>query len=89
MTTKPPPSVIPAVGDSVESIAYAAVADIPMQDPHDRDRLGYNLWRWLVHRKDPLELAIRSSGSRFGIPEEEALRRIREALVRSGIPDVD
>ena len=89
MTTKPPPSVIPAGGESKEKTAYAAVAGIPMADPHDRDRLGYNIWRWLVFRKDPLALAIRSSGSRFDIPEEEAIRRIRDSLRQQGVQDVD
>ena len=89
MTTKPPPKVVPAQEKSIEKIAYAAVAGIPTSEPHERDRLGYNVWRWLVFRKDPLELAIRSSGSRLEISEEEAVRRIREALKEHGIENVD
>jgi len=89
MTTKPPPSVVPALEKSMEKIAYASVAGIPTTEPHERDRLGYNVWRWLVFRKDPLDLAIRSSGSRLEITEEEALGRICEALKKHGIEDVD
>jgi hypothetical protein len=85
MTTKPPPAVISADAGSMDSIAYASVAGIPVSEPHERDRLGYNVWRWLVFRKDPLELAIRSAGARIGISEQEAVQRIREALKKQGI----
>ena len=70
---------------SLESTAYASVAGIPTVEPHDRDRLGYNVWRWLAFRKDPLELAVRSAGARLTISEEEALQRIRESLQQHGI----
>ena len=89
MTTKPPPSVIPASDKSLEKIAYAAVENIPAADGHERDRLGYNVWRWLAFRKDPLDLAVRSSGSRLGISEEEAIRRIRENLRKHGVENID
>ncbi|MDH4069446.1 MAG: hypothetical protein OEV30_03390 [Ignavibacteria bacterium] len=89
MTTKPPPAVINAPGDSVESIAYKAVSGIPTADGHDRDRLGYNIYRWLMYRKDPLEIAVRTAGSRLQISEEEAVGRIRESLRKQGVPDVD
>ncbi len=89
MTTKSPPAVVPAQEKSLERIAYASVAGIPASEPHERDRLGYNVWRWLAFRKDPLELAVRSSGSRLEISEEEAVRRIREALKKHGIENVD
>lgn len=89
MTTKPPPKVINAPGDSTESIAYAAVAGIPTADLHDRERLGYNVWRWLMYRKDPLEIVVHTSASRLQIPEAEAVGRIRESLRKQGIPDVD
>lgn len=89
MTTKPPPTVINAPGDSIETIAYTAVSGIPTADSHDRDRLGYNIYRWLMYRKDPLEIAVRTAGSRLKISEVEAVSRIRESLRKQGIPDVD
>jgi len=85
MTTKPPPSVTPAPEKSLEKIAYASVAEIPTVEPHDRDRLGYNVWRWLAYRRDPLELAVRTAGARVLIGEEEAIQRIRENLKQQGI----
>ena len=43
------------------------------------------VWLWLNHRHDPLETAIRNAGARLLIPEEEAVRRIREHLQASGV----
>lgn len=86
MTTKPPSKTEPAPPDSLEHLAYAAVEGIPTADPHDLDRLGYNIWLWLKYRRDPLEAVVRSSRSRLLIDEDEALRRIREKLSVSGTP---
>lgn len=85
MTTKPPSAVQPAPESALERIAYGAVEGIPTADPHDTDRLGYTLWLWLRHRRDPLEAAVRSACARFEISEEEALTRIRERLTASGV----
>jgi hypothetical protein len=85
MTTKPASKVQPAREGSPESIAYASVAGIPVADPHDLDRLGFNLWLWLTQRRDPLEIAVKTAGVRFQITEEEALARIREALKARGV----
>ena len=59
--------------------------DIPTVDPHDRDRLGYNVWRWLKFRKDPLDLAVRTAGARMLVGEAEALEKIRASLREQGI----
>jgi hypothetical protein len=85
MTTKPPSPVKPAAGESLESIAYACVASIPTVEPHEQDRLGYSLWLWLKHRRDPLEVALKASRVRLKIGEEEALARIQESLKGHGI----
>lgn len=85
MTTKTPSSVKSAPSESYETIAYASVKDISTVDSHDRDRLGYNVWRWLAQRKDPLELAVRSAGARLLISESEAIQKIRENLSKRGI----
>lgn len=87
MTTKPPPPVKPHTGDTLEALAYASVAGIPTAEPHDQDRLGYNVWRWLTARRDPLEVAVRSAGARLLIPEAEALERIRTHLRGAGVAD--
>ena len=85
MTTKAPPTVRPSPEKSLEGIAYASVAGIPTVEPHDQDRLGYNVWRWLTTRRDTLEFSVKTSGSRLLISEEEAVRKIRESLQRQGV----
>jgi hypothetical protein len=85
MTTKTPSQVQPAAEGSLEKIAYASVTGIPTVEPHDRDRLGYCVWLWLKHRKDPLEMAIRNAGARLEVSEGEALKRIRERLIELGV----
>lgn len=85
MTTKAPSSVKPSTRDSLEKVAYASVATIPTVEPHDQDRLGYNVWRFLKYRHDPLEIAVRTSGARLLISEEEALQKIKERLAQNGV----
>jgi len=85
MTTKPPSSVKPAPGQSLEALAYASVAGIPTVEPHDRDRLGFNVWRWLKYRRDSLEATVRSTGARLLISEDEAVEKIRAYLRGVGI----
>lgn len=85
MTTKAPSSVLPSSAASLEKIAYASVASIPTVEPHDQDRLGYNVWRWLKDKQDTLEQSVHNAGARLRITEEEALGKIRESLRGQGI----
>jgi hypothetical protein len=85
MTTKAPSPVKPASDQGLEKIAYGSVAGIPTVEPHDQDRLGYNIWVWLKYRRDPLEFAVRTSRARLLISEEEAVRRIRDHLSQQGV----
>ena len=85
MTTKAPSAVTPADEASLEKVAYASVSGIPSADPHDLDRLGYNVWRWLTTRRDSLESSVRSAGAHLGISEEEAVSKIRESLRTQGV----
>jgi hypothetical protein len=85
MTTKPPSQVAEFPPDALEKIAYEAVADIPTQEPNDRNRLGYNVWMWLVDRKGTFEQAVRSSGSRTLIPLEEVVKNVTQRLKAKGI----
>jgi hypothetical protein len=85
MTTKAPSAVKPADEGALEKVAYASVSGIPAADPHDRDRLGYNVWRWLTTRRDTLEFTVRTAGARLGISEEEAVRRISDSLRAQGV----
>ncbi len=85
MTTKAPSTVKKAPEPSLERAAYASVAGIPAHDPHDLDRLAYNVWLWLTTRRDSLEHAVRSAGARLQVSEEEAIGRIRDSLKQQGI----
>jgi hypothetical protein len=85
MTTKPPSPVKSSSQTGIEKIAYTSVAGIPTVEPHDLDRLGYNVWRWLTYRRDSLEHAVRSAGSRLLIGDDDAIRRIRESLKKQGV----
>lgn len=85
MTTKAPSSVRKAQEEGLEQTAYASVAGIPTVDPHDLDRLGYNIWLWLKLRRDPLETAVKTAGARFLISEEEAMQRIKTRLQEKGV----
>lgn len=85
MTTKPPSPIKPASDQALEKVAYASVKNIPTVEPHDKDRLGFNVWRYLKFRIDPLEIAVRSAGARLLISEEEAVQKIKENLKSHGI----
>ena len=85
MTTKAPSSVAPYPPSSLEKIAYDAVAEIPTQEPNDRNRLGYNVWAWLVDRKGTLEQAVRFAGSRTNIAHEEVVMIVKDRLREKGI----
>jgi hypothetical protein len=87
MTTKPPSPVKPADLSGLEAIAYQSVADIPVADPHDRDRLGFNVWRALTTKREPLDVAVRTSGVRLKISTVDAVRIIRNALKAKGIAE--
>jgi hypothetical protein len=85
MTTKPPSQVHPAPEESLERIAYASVSGVPTVEPHDQDRLGYVVYLWLKHRRDPLDVAVKTAVARLLISEEEALQRIRASLQTQGV----
>jgi hypothetical protein len=85
MTTKAPSSVKPAAAGSLEKIAYTSVENIPVNEPHERDRLGYIIFLWLQNRRDPLDIAVKSACVRMNISEAEAIERIRTSLSEQGV----
>jgi len=85
MTTKPPSRVKPGSGTNEERLAYEAVAGIPTAEPHDLDRLGYNVWRWMTTRLDTLEKAVHIAGAKLLVSEEEAVATIRTRLRDAGV----
>ena len=85
MTTKAPSRVAEFAADSLEKIAYSCVAEIPTQEPNDRNRLGFCVWAWLRDRRGTLEQAIQNSGSRTHIPYSEVLTIVQKRLEERGI----
>jgi len=85
MTTKAPPGIKDFPADSMERIAYSAVESISTQEPNDRNRLGYHLWRWLEKREGTLDQVVSESGARILISKLEAVSRISEVLTKAGI----
>jgi hypothetical protein len=85
MTTKPPSKVEEYPATSLEKIAYHSVSTIPTEEPNDRNRLGYHIWKWLASKEGTLEEAILQSGARMHIPPSEAKSIIAESLQKQGI----
>lgn len=85
MTTKAPSAVESAAPDTLESIAYAAVAGIATVEPNDRQRLGYHIWRWLSSKEGTLEGAIAESAARLSVPSATAASEILAVLKQKGV----
>jgi hypothetical protein len=85
MSTKPPASVSEWPAESLEKLAYSIVAEIPTEEPNDRNRLGYSLWGWLNERRGTLLQAISASGTRSKLTKEEIFDIIRTRLEEKGI----
>ena len=85
MSTVAPSSVKEFPASSLEKIAYNSIKSIPTREPNDRNRLGYHLWQWLSERQGTLEQAVKNSGSRILISEQEAMTIIKQELQKSGI----
>ncbi|MBI4546670.1 MAG: hypothetical protein HY707_01715 [Ignavibacteriae bacterium] len=85
MSTKPPSIVQEFPADTLEKIAYNSVSSIPTEEPNDRNRLGYHLWRWLRNREGTLDEAVAESGVRLHVSRQEAIKIIREALSKQGV----
>jgi len=85
MPVIPPPAVKEFPSESIEKKAYNSVSTIPTREPNDQNRLGYHVWRYLTGSIPTIEEAVRMSGARMSISEEEAVRIVREKLQEQGI----
>ena len=85
MSTKPPASVVESPAESLEKLAYTVVAEIPTQEPNDRNRLGYCLWGWLSERRGTLLQTICAAGVRSSSTSEEICDIIQKRLEEKGI----
>jgi hypothetical protein len=80
MTTKPASRIKEHSPESLEKKAYAIVADIPTQEPNDRNRLAYCLWIWMKDQKGTLEETIRAAGARSSKSVQEIVTVINSRL---------
>lgn len=83
MTTLPPPSTKKFPEDSLEKKVYNIVEkyseNIPI--PNDRNRLGFNLYRFMTGEGDPPEICVKAAKIKVeGISEEELAAKISEDL---------
>ena len=85
MTTKAPSAVLEFGAETLEKKSYASVGAIPTEEPNDRNRLAYHVWRWLDTKAGTLEEAVSASGARLHISKDEAVKLIREALAKQGL----
>lgn len=79
MTTLPPPSTNNFPDDSLEKQVYNIVEKYSENIPisNDRNRLGFNLYRFMTGEGDPPEICIKSAKLKLeGITEEELAAKI-------------
>ncbi len=83
MTTLPPPATKNFPEDSLEKKAYEIVEKYSDHIPimNDRNRLGFNLFRYLTGEGDPPEICVKSSKLKLeGISEKELAEKLSEDL---------
>lgn len=85
MSTIAPLPVKAFDASTLEKIAYNSVKSIPTRESNDQNRLGYHVWEFLSAKQGTLEQAIKNSGSRILISEQETVAIIRQELQKSGI----
>jgi hypothetical protein len=85
MATSTAANVREFAATSIEKIAYTSVKDIPTREPNDQFRLGYSIWNFLTEKNGTLEGAVKTSGARLLIAQNDAVRIIGEALERAGV----
>lgn len=83
MTTLPPPSVRPFPEDSLEKQVYNIVEKYKENIPimNDRNRLGYNLFKYMSGEGDSPEILVKSTKIKIvGITKEELAQKLNTEL---------
>ena len=83
MTTLPPPSTNEFPEGSLEKKAYNIVEKYSEHIPimNDRNRLGFNLYRYLTGEGDPPQVSVKSSKLKLvGITEKELAEKLSKDL---------
>lgn len=83
MTTLPPPATNFFPEDSLEKKVYNIVekyaANIPIAN--DRNRLGFNLYRYLTGEGDPPDVSVKNSKLKLeGISEKELAEKLTDDI---------
>ena len=83
MTSLPPPKTNNFPDDSLEKQVYNIVdkysENIPV--PNDRNRLGFNLYRFMTGEGDPPEVCIKAAKIKVeGLTEKELAAKLSEEL---------
>ena len=85
MSTKTPASIVEFPAESLEKLAYNVVAEIPTEEPNDRNRLAYCLWGWLSERRGTLLQTISAAGVRSSLTSAEMMAIIGKRLEEKGV----
>ncbi|HEX2867707.1 MAG TPA: hypothetical protein VHO03_11735 [Ignavibacteriales bacterium] len=83
MTTLPPPSVKPFPEDSLEKQVYNIVEKYKENIPimNDRNRLGYNLFKYMTGEGDSPEILVKSTKIKIvGMTKEELAEKLTKEL---------
>ncbi|MFA5805586.1 MAG: hypothetical protein WC879_13190 [Melioribacteraceae bacterium] len=85
MTTLPPPATKVFPESSIEKKCYNLVEmfkeNIPIMN--DRNRLGYNLYKFMTGEGDSPEILVRSTKIKIeGMTKEELAKRLTEELAK-------
>lgn len=83
MSTLPPPSIEPSPEDSLESKAYEIVEKLSqyIPIPNDRNRLGFNLYKYLKGEGDNPEIVVQNAKLKIeGITSPELADKIKAEL---------
>ncbi|MGE5354135.1 MAG: hypothetical protein ACM3P0_18760 [Acidobacteriota bacterium] len=83
MTTLPPPSVKPFPEDSLEKQVYNIVEKYKENIPimNDRNRLGYNLFKYMSGEGDSPEILVKSTKIKIvGMTKEELAQKLSADL---------
>ena len=83
MTTLPPPSTKFFPPESLEKQVYTIVDAFKEYVPieNDRNRLGFNLFKYMIGEGDPPEVVVKSTKIKLeGISKKELAKKIDEEL---------
>ncbi len=83
MTTLPPPATKPFPDNSIEKKCYGIAESLKEYIPamNERNRLGFNLYRFAIGEGDTPEIILRNAKINFtGISEKELVAKIADEM---------